>query len=147
LKKLKIDRAKLKDYPRWPVKYQKSVIMVPYPENPREGVCDACGRSVHKGEIKITHLHHHIYAYKMNTVKEDRLKALENCSELCYTCHRIADALRNLLFLREESLDFVIRIAMLLPKALKEKLDIIVPLYLEARKKDKEKLNNFFRNP
>jgi len=47
-------------------------------ENPRKGICQLCGRSVHKGEIKYTNLHHFKY---------DSKNPLANTIELCVRCH------------------------------------------------------------
>lgn len=47
-------------------------------EPPRTGVCSKCGRSVAKGEIKRTAIHHKKYH------DEDPLK---DTSELCASCH------------------------------------------------------------
>lgn len=146
MKKLKINKNKAEDWPKFPVGYGKGVvIMVPYPMNPREGRCDACGRSVQRGDIKTTHLHHWIYAYKHNTVKKDPFKVLENLSEVCYTCHKVADALRNLLFLKKEKLWMVVKAALLMPDELKRKLDWLTRAWLNARKTDKKrtKLNHY----
>jgi len=47
-------------------------------ENPRKGICSNCGRSVKKGEIKQTQLHHEKY---------DKSDPLANTVELCVRCH------------------------------------------------------------
>ena len=47
-------------------------------ENPRTGICQLCGRSVAKGEIKYTNLHHYNY---------DSKNPLANTIELCVRCH------------------------------------------------------------
>jgi len=83
---------KLKKYG---VAYQRTKILVPYPRNPRRGVCQICGRSVKKREIKTTQLHHWTYAYETKTVKKNPLLALENTIEVCYGCHKICDWLRD----------------------------------------------------
>ena len=62
---------------------------------PRKGICDACGKSVGNG-IQKTNIHHWKYAYGWKKVRENPSLALDNTSELCYSCHQIADALRNL---------------------------------------------------
>ncbi len=76
------------------VSYHKTRIRVPF--NPRKGICVACGRKVGKG-IKVTQIHHVIYAYITATVKKNPLFVLHNTIELCFACHRIADAFRQLL--------------------------------------------------
>ena len=47
---------------------------------PRTGICSSCGKSVHKGEINRTHMHHIQYH------DEDVLK---DTQELCVNCHRM----------------------------------------------------------
>lgn len=47
-------------------------------ENPRTGVCSDCGKSVSKGEIKRTNLHH---------IKYDDDNPLGYTIELCVSCH------------------------------------------------------------
>lgn len=46
--------------------------------NPRSGICSKCKRSVHKGEIKKTNLHHTQY---------DENNPLAHTIELCVSCH------------------------------------------------------------
>jgi len=146
MKKIKVRASEIKDLPKWPVSYGKKLrVMVPYPENPREGKCDACNRKVGEG-ITTTHLHHHIYAYKHPTIRKNPLKALENNSELCYMDHRIGDAFRELLRWKKNMLWHVIVTADLMPEEVKEKLDWICRAWLEKRKDEKTKLNHFFRN-
>lgn len=77
----------------------KGVVVV-LPEDPRKGICEACGKSKHAGEIKVTALHHWWYAYKPATVKQNPYLVLENTSELCYGCHQVADAIRMLIYAR-----------------------------------------------
>jgi len=77
----------MNELPKWPVGYgKKKRIMVPYPENPREGICDSCRRSVHRNDIKTTQLHHWKYAYKDRSLRKNPLLVLENLSEFCYSC-------------------------------------------------------------
>jgi hypothetical protein len=73
-------------------------VIVTLPYDPRKHKCDACGKTVASGEIKVTALHHWYYAYQPKTVKENPLLALENTSELCFGCHQVADAIRALLY-------------------------------------------------
>lgn len=47
-------------------------------ENPRKGVCEICKRSVAKGEIKQTNMHHQYY---------DPKNPLAGTIELCVACH------------------------------------------------------------
>lgn len=73
-------------------------VVVTLPEDPRKHVCDACKKSVERGEIRITALHHWWYAYQPETVKANPALALENTSELCFGCHPVGDAIRELLY-------------------------------------------------
>ena len=66
--------------------------------DPRKGICDACKKSIARGEIKTTHLHHWWYAYIPKTVKANPILVLDNTSELCYYCHKLADSIRGLLY-------------------------------------------------
>jgi hypothetical protein len=75
----------------------KGVVVV-LPFDPRKGICQACGKSKERGEIRTTANHHWWYAYAPKTVKENPLLALENTSELCFYCHQLADAIRALLY-------------------------------------------------
>lgn len=70
--------------------------------NPRKGVCHGCGKSVARGEIRGTQLHHWWYAYQPKTVKDNPVLALDNTSELCFYCHELADAIRALLYSNPE---------------------------------------------
>jgi len=47
--------------------------------NPRTGICSKCGKSVQKGEIKRTNIHHDQY---------DEQNPLAHTRELCPSCHR-----------------------------------------------------------
>jgi hypothetical protein len=47
---------------------------------PRTGICSKCGKSVNKGEITRTHMHHIEY-HDQNVLKDTQ--------ELCVNCHRI----------------------------------------------------------
>jgi hypothetical protein len=73
-------------------------IVVTLPEDPRKHICDACGKSVVAGEIRMTALHHWLYAYRADTVRENPILAIENTSELCFGCHPLGDAIRALLY-------------------------------------------------
>jgi hypothetical protein len=88
-------------------------------EDPRKGVCEACGRSVKRGEIKNTALHHFCYKYKPETVKKNPKLALENTVELCFSCHRIADALRNLFSVKND--ETILKVLLLMPPEMRER--------------------------
>jgi hypothetical protein len=90
--------------------------------DPRKGICEACGKSKAKQEIKMTSLHHWRYAYAPETVKKTPMLILDNTVELCFACHQIADGLRNVMRL---SPDRAMRVVRLMPKDLKAKFSII----------------------
>jgi len=48
------------------------------PAETRKGVCSKCGKSIKKGEIKVTNLHHKKY---------DESDPLAHTIELCVSCH------------------------------------------------------------
>lgn len=148
MKKIRVNKNLMHKWTKWPIGYGNIKVMVPYPENPREGICDACGRSVHKGEIKTTHLHHWFYAYRHSTVRKDPTLALENLSELCYRCHKVADSLRTLFTsFRKKDIWMLVKVALLMPdgeegRYMKEKLDMFAKAWLVAREEDKKKTLN-----
>jgi len=107
---MKVKKVKPKKYRTKYAGTRGKGVYVTLPFDPRKGVCEACGRSVHEGEIKSTALHHWWYAYKPATVAKNPLLALENTSELCYGCHQIADAIRLLLYSRPERVAKVARL-------------------------------------
>jgi len=98
---------------KYRIRYQ--TITVTLPEDPRKGICEACGKSVHKGEIKTTHLHHWCYAYMPRTVRKNPKLALENTSELCFYCHSIADMLRGLFSDKAPKATRIYNVAKLIP--------------------------------
>jgi hypothetical protein len=107
------------------------IIYLPF--DPRKGVCEACGKSKAKGEIKMTSLHHWKYAYKAETVKKNPILVLENTTELCFACHQVADGLRGIMKMSPERALLVIK---LLPKDLKATFAIISNEYLKMRKEE-----------
>lgn len=48
--------------------------------NPRTGICSKCGKSVKKGEVGRTHMHH---------LKYDKSNPKAHTVELCEVCHRL----------------------------------------------------------
>lgn len=58
MRKIKINKNKVKDYPTFTVGYGRENFAIKYPVNPREGVCDACGKSIAEHQITVTQLHH-----------------------------------------------------------------------------------------
>jgi len=159
LKRYKIDKNKIGDYPTFPVGYGRKLrVMVPYPVKPREGKCDACGRSIKSHSIKQTHLHHWMYEYHHKTVQKDPSLALVNCSELCPWCHRKGDAFRELfekaIGKTDQNMWMYVKLALLMPSkgrnnglSMKERLDRFCRQYLVARESDtskKYKIEHFF---
>lgn len=112
-------------------------VKIPYPI--RKGICMACGKSVHRGELKTTQMHHWKYAYKNETVKKNPLLALENTVELCFACHQIADGLRAMLRLSPQR---IVNVAMLMPRDMKRKMDAFVERWLELRKYEQKDFNS-----
>lgn len=98
--------------------------------DPRKGICQGCGKSVEKQEIKLTALHHWKYAYQPETVQKNPVLVLENTSEFCFACHQIADGLRSIM--KFTSNEKVINVSTLMPKELKERLVIICNMYLKS---------------
>jgi hypothetical protein len=70
------------------IRYRNARVSV---ELKKAGLCQACKA---KG---CTEMHHYFYAYSSSEVRAAPALALDNTIELCYKCHRIADALRKLL--------------------------------------------------
>ena len=127
----------------WPMRYQTITVRVPSETPIRKRVCQACDRSIDKGEIKRTHLHHWKYAYSVDNVRENPSLALENCVELCYGCHQIADSLRAILDRREESFWKTVKVAQTMTPEQKEKLNNLIKLLSESVKNKKSKLTEF----
>jgi hypothetical protein len=122
-------------------------VVVTLPYDPRKHKCDACGKSVAAGEIKVTAFHHWWYAYQPNTVRENPILALENTSELCFGCHQVADAIRALVYanpnrvamvaeqLRGEPREKFIRVLEEVARRLKEQNIPLAKKILEMSKK------------
>lgn len=116
--------------------YQKTKIMVPYPRNPRKGICEGCGRK--RGEeIKTTQLHHWYYAYETKTVRINPLLALDNTSEFCFNpCHKAADAFRALTAeIRPENHETIIAVGKLMPDWMQKRFTDICEKWLKRNKK------------
>jgi len=141
LKHIEISEGKIKGLSKFPVGYgKKLVVQVPYPESPREGKCDCCGRSRADKEIKRTALHHWKYAYHHNTIKKKPLLVLKNVNEFCFSCHNIADALRSLFEKNRGTKDwYLVKTALLMPEDMKERLDKFCNSYMIARKPELER--------
>ena len=141
MKRIKINRAKLGELPKFRVGYGSASIDVPYPINPREGRCDSCHRSKDDGNIRQTNLHHWKYAYQHKTLKNNPLLVLDNLSELCFTCHGYGDAFRSLFEKDTSERNWMLmNTALLMPEDMKRRLDMFCRGYLMARKSDKKKI-------
>lgn len=113
-------------------------VTVTLPFDPRKGICQACGKSKHRGEIKYTCLHHWWYEFKPATVKANPILVLKNTSELCYYCHQLADAIRALLYAHPKR---VAQVAELLEGKQKEKFVTILVAVGEAMEKTERFIN------
>lgn len=113
-------------------------VVVTLPEDPRKGICEACGKSKQAGEIRVTALHHWWYAYKPATVKQNPFLVLENTSELCYGCHQVADAIRALLYAHPNR---VANVARLLEGKQRERFLNVLVAVVDALKKDGKDTN------
>jgi hypothetical protein len=76
------------------ITYKKTRVNVNVPYKIRKGKCLCCGKRGTAGNF--TNLHHWIYKFETKQVKKNHLLALKNTTELCFTCHAVADCL-NLL--------------------------------------------------
>ncbi len=101
---------------KYKLKYMNIYVMLD--DDPRTGVCKVCGKSIAKGEIKVTQIHHWKYAYMPATVKANPKLALENTIESCYGCHQINDAIRVFL---ERKVEHINRSISKHPKWVKQK--------------------------
>lgn len=113
-------------------------VTVTLPFDPRKGVCQACGKSKHRGEIKYTCLHHWWYEFKPATVKKNPILVLKNTSELCYYCHQLADAIRTLIYAHPKR---VAQVAELLRGERKEKFVTILTAVEDAMAKTEKYIN------
>lgn len=138
----------VKEYTRpikYKIKYQTITVTLPF--DPRNHICDACGQDVRDGKIKNTQMHHWLYAYKPETVKENPELALHNTKEYDFYCHQIADGLRAILTARP---DRVVDVMKTLPFESRERLlgilaEIITFWNKEARGRD-EAIKNIQEN-
>lgn len=74
------------------VRYRRIRVTV---QGERPVQCAACPRHLHKG-WKIE-LHHYAYMYTTAEVRKNPQLALENTVPFCYHCHKLADAIKNLM--------------------------------------------------
>lgn len=127
----------------YPVGYNKNTIYVPLFKPPRSGTCSACKRSIGKG-IKKTNIHHWKYEYDVNTLRKKPALVLKNTSEFCWSCHQLANCFMNMFRLRKESLHFIVDVGLLMPEDMREKMDIVSEMWIEARRgKNRKKINDF----
>ena len=147
MKKYTVAKSKIPHLPTFPLKYGDDVIDVAYPENPQENVCDAYGASVIKGEIDTTYMDHWVKSYKANTIRKDPQKALDNLSELCFTCHNVqVNYKRTYGVIHKKNLWRMVKVGLLMPRDMKEKVDWVAKAWLNARRTDKkEKLEDYFK--
>ena len=113
-------------------------IVLKFPFNPRSGVCQACGKSVERGEIRFTALHHWWYAYQVKTVRKSPLLALENTSEFCFGCHQLADAIRALLYAKPKR---VAMVAECLPAKYRQRFINVLVAVAETLQKAEKNVN------
>ena len=119
--------------PKYPVVYERKTVYVELDSPPKKGRCEACGRVCGKG-IKITALHHHCYKYSKKRVIREPQLSLENTSEVCFSCHRVANSLMNLLSVKANNIKVIINVAKLMPEDMKEKLDKLAEAWREYRR-------------
>jgi 5-methylcytosine-specific restriction endonuclease McrA len=72
------------------VRYRRATIVVP-DAPPLTGICECCGNK------RKTDTHHVVYLFKTSEVRKNPKLALENTVQLCFPCHRVADAMRIVL--------------------------------------------------
>lgn len=113
--------------------YEGKTVYVELDSPPKKGRCEACGRVCGKG-IKITALHHHKYAYSKKRVIREPQLALEFTAELDFFCHRIGNALMNLLSVKGNNIKSIINVAKLMPEDMKEKMDKLAIEWQEYRR-------------
>jgi len=109
--------------------------VVTLPFDPRHHVCEACGKSVEREEVKNTAMHHWRYGHAPQTVKANPLLALDNTSELCYYCHiSLADPIRALLYANPER---VVNVARLLKGEQLDKFIKVLSAVIQMLKTEK----------
>jgi len=126
------DKHKPKRKRYYTVRYKQTPIRIP--KNPRTGVCQGCGRSVKKKEIKRTHIHHWRYDYLPETVKANPMYVLNNTNEFCFRpCHRAADALRMLTYdITPTHYPTIVKVAKLMPRKQRKRLIELCHMFINA---------------
>lgn len=139
---IKEEDYKMKKYH---ITYQRMRVRIPYPRPIRIGTCLACKRSILKGEIKVTQMHHTKLAYKKKQVKENPILALHNTLELCFGCHQPADGFRAILVIgssaKLRSTNSILRVAKLLPLEQLDSLELFCWKFLEWKKQKRGRKN------
>ena len=72
------------------VRYRNTNIRVDVDYQIRKHICQCCGRT---GKCD---LHHWKYEFTTKEVKKNPELALKNTSELCFTCHNIANSMKHI---------------------------------------------------
>ncbi len=126
-----------------PYRIKYETITVTLAEDPRKGICCACGQDIRDGKIKNTQMHHYFYEFKPATVKESPELALRNTGEFDFYCHEIANGLMNILTANP---DRVVQVMKTLPIKQRQRLLEIMTELIEYWNKDAqgkdEQLNN-----
>jgi len=73
---------------KFKVKYRRSFFTV---EGIKSDTCQCCGKKPKKSGL---HFHHLVYAFSTDEVRKNPQLALRSTIQLCWYCHRVADALR-----------------------------------------------------
>lgn len=87
------DKAKNWRKDKWTVLYRKCNIFLSF--NPRKGICLLCGKSIEKGEISNTYLHHLIYEFQTKEIRKNHDLVLKHTIEVCFKCHHRLHAVQE----------------------------------------------------
>ncbi len=68
------------------IRYRRASIDVPFE---RSKVCEICNKPFKKIDV-----HHWLYAYKTGEVRDKPELVLDHTIQVCFHCHRVADAFR-----------------------------------------------------
>ena len=138
--------------PIFVIQYGKNdTIELPYPENPIEGKCDACGRLVNEIEHKFypssyvhkTFIHHWKVGYNRSQLKRNPWVVIPNINELCMGCLRDAKALMTLSNKKREQMAKAANLLMIMPRHL---VDNYLYMNYVFRVKKKELLKKHSKN-
>ena len=117
------------------IDYQGKKFWVELDSPPKRGICDACGERVGK-EIKVTQTHHFKYAYSKKQIEKNPQLAMDNTAELGFNCHKLGNALMNLLSVKLENVGSIVKVAKLMPNDMKLKMDKLCEKWLHYRQKE-----------